>query len=169
MIEAKKPEVEKDVSNDMPDRYPGIGLDRGDIFLDEFGREIPDPTPMAPPVGYKRAPTMVEIIRQQIQGEKLAQAAREMGKETWEEADDFDVGDDFDPSSPWEEQYDPVGYAPGALQAHEKRFLAAQAAKAAQTAEGRPGEPASPPAPAEQSPKGDTGPKAPPPKPKQAE
>lgn len=119
---------EKDLSADFPDQYPGIGLDRGDIFLDDFGREIPDPTPMAPPVGYKRQPTMVEIIRQQIQGEALRRAAAEMGKESWQEADDFDVGDDYDPTSPWEEQFDPVGYAPGALQRHEAAFLAAQAA-----------------------------------------
>lgn len=117
-----------------PDRFPGIGLDRGDIFLDEFGREIPDPTPMAPPVGYQRAKSMTEIIREQIQGEALKQAAREMGKESWEEADDFDVGDDFDPTSPWEEQYDPVGYAPGALQRHEAAFQAAQATKVAESA-----------------------------------
>lgn len=142
----KKPE---DLSRDMPDQYPGIGLDRGDIFLDEFGREIPDPTPMAPPVGYKRQPTMAEVIRQQIQGEALARAAREMGKESWEEADDFVIGDDYDPSSPWEEQFDPVGYAPGALQRHEAAFLAAQAAKAGKPGEARPGEDTSPPAPPE--------------------
>lgn len=134
----KKPEVEKDLSNDMPDKYPGIGLDRGDIFLDEFGREIPDPIPMAPPVGYKRAPTMVEIIRQQIQGQQLADEARKMGKESWEEADDFNVGDDYDPSSPWEEQFDPVGYAPGALQRHEAAFQAAQALKAQTAAQAAP-------------------------------
>lgn len=109
----------------------GVGLDRGDIYLDEFGRERPDPTPMAPPVGYKRQPTMAEIIRQQIQSQRLADEARAMGKETWEEADDFDIGDDYDPTSPWEEQFDPVGYAPGALQRHEAAFQAAQAARAA--------------------------------------
>jgi len=127
MADAKKPDVQKDLSRDLPDRYPGIGLDRGDIFLDEFGREVPDPVPMAPPVGYSRSPTMTEIIRQQIMGQQLAAEAAAMGKESWEEADDFDVGDDFDPTSPWEEQFDPVGYAPGALQRHEAAFQAAQA------------------------------------------
>lgn len=146
---AEKPEVAKDLANDMPDKFPGIGLDRGDIFLDEFGREIPDPTPMAPPVGYKRAPTMVEIIRQQIQGEQMKAAAAAMGKESWEDADDFDVGDDYDPTSPWEEQFDPVGYAPGALQRHEAAFLKAQATQAAQSTQapstGAPGAGTAPP------------------------
>lgn len=135
MADKASPEVRKDLSNDMPDKFPGIGLDRGDIFLDEFGREIPDPTPMAPPVGYSRAPTMVEIIRQQIQGERLKAEAAAMGKESWEEADDFDVGDDYDPSSPWEEQFDPVGYAPGALQRHEAAFLKAQATRVAESSQ----------------------------------
>ncbi|AXH73283.1 MAG: hypothetical protein [Microviridae sp.] len=125
--EARMADVKKDVTSDMPDKYPGIGLDRGDIFLDEFGREIPDPVPMAPPLGFRAAPTMAEIVRQQIMGERLRQEAAAMGKESWDEADDFDVGDDFDPSSPWEEQFDPVGYAPGALQRHEAAFQAAQA------------------------------------------
>lgn len=163
----KENPILKDVSNDMPDKFPGIGVDRGDIFLDEFGREIPDPTPMAPPVGYRRAPTMAEIIRQQIQGEALARAAREMGKESWEEADDFDIGDDYDPTSPWEEQFDPVGYAPGALQRHEAAFLAAQAAKAPKQGEALSGEPSEPPS----APGGAEGkpPKGAPPQPKQAE
>lgn len=114
-----------------PDELPGIGLDKGDLFLDPRGREIPDPIPMAPPVGYRKQPSMAEIIREQIRGHRLAEEARAMGKETFEEADDFDVGDDYEPSSPWEEQFDPIGYAPGALQEVERRFQEAQAAKEA--------------------------------------
>jgi len=64
--------------------------------LDEKGREIVSPLPMEPPLGYKRQPTMVEIIRQQIQSEHLARDLAAQGVETFEEADDFEVGD-------WEE------------------------------------------------------------------
>lgn len=71
------------------------------------GREYNDPTPMAPPVGYKRQPTMVEIIRAQVRDALLAKELAAQGVETFEEADDFDVGDDYDPSSPWENDFDP--------------------------------------------------------------
>lgn len=42
-----------------------------------------------------------------IRGERLKEEMRNAGKETFEEADDFDVGDDFDPTSPYEEIFDP--------------------------------------------------------------
>lgn len=71
------------------------------------GREYNDPTPMAPPIGYKRQPSMVEIVRAQIRDAMLAQQLAEQGVETFEEADDFEIGDDYDPSSPWENDFDP--------------------------------------------------------------
>jgi hypothetical protein len=75
--------------------------------LDHNGHEIPDPTPMAPPVGYKRQPTLVEQIRNMIRSEKLAAEAQSAGFETFEEADDFDVEDDYDPHSPFENDFEP--------------------------------------------------------------
>lgn len=63
------------------------------------GQELPDPTPVAPPVGYKKQPSMADIIREQV---RLAKLAEEAGVETFEEANDFEVGDDFDPDSPYE-------------------------------------------------------------------
>ncbi len=44
---------------------------------------------------------------------RMSQLAQERGEETLEEADDFDVGDDFDPTSPWEEQFSPSGESLG--------------------------------------------------------
>ena len=35
-------------------------------FLDKYGREIPDPTPMEPPLGYVRRPSLFEQIREQV-------------------------------------------------------------------------------------------------------
>lgn len=75
---------------------------------DAKGREIPDPVPLAPPVGYYREPSLVERIRAIVRSEQLASVARSAGIETFEEADDFDVGDDYDPSSPYEADFEPV-------------------------------------------------------------
>lgn len=77
------------------------------IMHDEKGREIPDPLPLEPPIGYKRSPTIAEQLRAMVQGEALAYAARNAGKETFEEADDFDVDDEFDPRSPYEVIFEP--------------------------------------------------------------
>jgi len=80
----------------------------GTSDLDKHGHEIPDPTPMAPPVGFMERPSMVDIIRNMVRSEALRQAAEQSGSETFEDADDFEVGDDYDPSSPYEDQFDPV-------------------------------------------------------------
>lgn len=85
--------------------------------LDDQGREIPDSTPMAPPVGYRRHVPLHERIRAMVQHEYMK--ARELEEvETPEEADDFLVGDDVDPREArfalqpghehdWEENYEP--------------------------------------------------------------
>lgn len=76
--------------------------------LNEDGTAVLDPTPIAPPIGYKKAPSMVEVIRNMVTSERLAQAARESGHETFEESEDFDVGDEPDQlASPWENDFDP--------------------------------------------------------------
>lgn len=76
-------------------------------YLDELGREINDPTPMEPPLGYVRQPSLAEQIRDMVRGEKLRMEAEAAGMETFEESDDFDVGDDYDPHSPYENDFDP--------------------------------------------------------------
>lgn len=70
--------------------------------LDEFGREVFDPTPIAPPVGYVRNESLFEQVRNMVRGEALRAYADSMEAETFEEADDFDVDDDFDPRTPYE-------------------------------------------------------------------
>jgi len=75
-------------------------------FLNADGSENLDPQPMAPPVGFKPAPSLAEQIREMVRSEKLAREAAEAGFETFEESDDFDVGDDFDPRTPYEEIFD---------------------------------------------------------------
>lgn len=78
-----------------------------DTYLDARGREKPDPTPIAPPIGYKRQPSLAEQIRNMVRSERLAMEAQAAGYETFEEADDFDTGEDLDPRSPYEVEFDP--------------------------------------------------------------
>lgn len=84
--------------------HPTTGeiLDKKGRRLNAEGQEILDPTPMAPPIGYKKQPTMVDHIRAMIASERLAQEAAAAGAETFEEADDFDVDDDPEISTPYE-------------------------------------------------------------------
>lgn len=78
-----------------------------DKGLHPDGTPVLDPVPLAPPIGYKKHPSMVEIVRDMVRSERLAQAARDAGAETLEEAEDFDVEDDYDLHSPWENDFDP--------------------------------------------------------------
>lgn len=75
--------------------------------LDQEGREILDTTPIAPPIGFHKEPSMFEYMREMIRSARLAEEAEAAGLETFEEADDFDVADDFDPSTPYENDFDP--------------------------------------------------------------
>lgn len=68
--------------------------------LDEKGHEILDPTPVAKPVRALRRPSTLDEIRHYIG--IVNREAEEQGQESFEEADDFEVGDDYDPTSPWE-------------------------------------------------------------------
>lgn len=77
-------------------------------LLDPLGRELCDPTPMEPPIGYNPQPTLVEQMRLMIQGERMRLAAMEMGAESFEEADDFDMDEDPAPASPYEEYFEPT-------------------------------------------------------------
>lgn len=77
------------------------------LGLDVRGRLIADSTPIAPPIGYKRQPTMVEIVRDAVRSEHLRQAALDAGMETFEESEDFDVPDEQELHSPWENDFDP--------------------------------------------------------------
>lgn len=73
--------------------------------LHESGAEIPDPEPMAIDTGLRRPESIQDQIRRMIRNE-ASMAAAESGRETWEEADDFDIGDDFEPHSPYEQDFD---------------------------------------------------------------
>lgn len=76
--------------------------------LTDGGAEIPDSTPLAPPVGYEKRDTIAEQVRRMVQSQLLARDLAAAGAETFEDADDFDVGDDYDPTSPYEVNFDPT-------------------------------------------------------------
>lgn len=72
------------------------------------GRQLPDPVPLAPPIGYKKQPSMVEIVREMVRSERLKMEAEAAGHETFEESEDFEVDDDGpDLKSGWENDFDP--------------------------------------------------------------
>lgn len=79
------------------------------VGIDADGFLIPDPVPLAPPIGYKRQPSMVEVVRNMVRSERLALEAELEGYETFEESEDFEVDDDFDtPGTEWENDYEPT-------------------------------------------------------------
>lgn len=74
--------------------------------LDNNGREILDQTPRAIPLRALRNRNRTEDLRALVRQE-MSRLAQEQGHESFEEADDFEVGDDFDPDSPYELGFDP--------------------------------------------------------------
>lgn len=69
---------------------------------DENGQFYPDPTPVAPPVGFDPSEIdMFERVRSMVRRE-MSHAAQAEGFETFEEADDFDVDDEVEPFSEYE-------------------------------------------------------------------
>lgn len=68
--------------------------------LNDRGQLVPDPVPMAPPIGFKPQPSMVELIRDQVR--RVSEEAKRDGHESFEDADDFDIGDEPELHSPYE-------------------------------------------------------------------
>lgn len=81
--------------------------ENGVIRQDEKGREVPDPTPVEIPLGMKRPETLAEQVQRLVR-RQVSEYAAMHGHETFEEADDLEVDDDFDPSTPYELEFDPV-------------------------------------------------------------
>lgn len=95
----------------MGQQVPQFWLDTSTGELIEIvnasGQEVLDPTPVAPPVGFERQESMFDIVQRMLKQELLKKELGEQGFETFEEADDFEVGDDFEPYSPHENDLDP--------------------------------------------------------------
>lgn len=92
--------------------------------LDDSGREIPDGKSLRMPSGMERPETLAEQVRRLVRTEWSRQAA-EQGFETFEESEDFDVDDDFEPSTPYETFFDPMlgrELTPQQIQEHEEYY-----------------------------------------------
>lgn len=70
-------------------------------MLDERGREIPDSKPMVHPLGLSVQETLADKIKRMVRYE-LSRQAEAQGHESFEDADDFDVGDEPELKSPYE-------------------------------------------------------------------
>lgn len=70
-------------------------------MLNENGHEIPDPRPMARPLHLSVPETLAQQIQRMVRSE-LSLRAQAQGFESFEEAEDFDVGDEPELSSPYE-------------------------------------------------------------------
>lgn len=77
------------------------------VALTENGSEIPNPTPVEIPAGFK-VPESLDERLQRMMRHSLSEWASRNEAETFDEADDFDIADDDDPASPYETHFDPV-------------------------------------------------------------
>lgn len=101
--------------------------------LNPDGTPILDPVPLAPPIGYKKQPSMIEIVRDMVRSERLAREAAAAGHESFEEAEDFDIEDDPEYArSQWENEFDPP--LEELLKAGREKIAADEAARAAKVA-----------------------------------
>lgn len=73
--------------------------------------ETPDPTPVAMPVNFHRPKPLQEQMREYTR-RTLNHLAEQQGAESFEEADDFDIGDETpEPASPHELEFGSEGEA----------------------------------------------------------
>lgn len=85
------------------------GEKKSPLRHNERGEEILDPTPIAIPMGLQnKQPSLSEQIAQQVRQMKLElYMGDDSIQETEDEADDFEVGDDVEPMSKWENDHIP--------------------------------------------------------------
>lgn len=65
-----------------------------------------DPTPTAVHLNFDHPPSLAEQVARLVRSERFKAAMDSADMETFEEANDFVVGDDYEPDSPHEETYD---------------------------------------------------------------
>lgn len=85
---------------------------RGVSGYNERGEEVPDPRPVALPVGFTRPKSLQETMQNLLRNEEFRRAVEATGSESFEEADDFEMDDDSDDitrGSPYEQDFDPLG------------------------------------------------------------
>lgn len=100
--------------------------------LDENGHEVPDQEPVHIPAGFRRPESLAEQVQRLVRG-AISRQAELAGHESFEEAEDFDVDDESEPTTPYETFFDPVlgkELTPQEFKANEavyrRRYLEAQ-------------------------------------------
>lgn len=82
-------------------------VQEGFVGLDEEGREMVDPRPLALPARAQRPMTMAEQVARVLRSQSHVKDGEYI--EPFEEADDFEIPDDpADPGSVFEEEFDPT-------------------------------------------------------------
>lgn len=111
--------------------------------LNDQGQEVPDPTPMAPPVSASKPFSLRDQVRQLIREERFNAGIAAQGRETFEEADDFEIDED-DPQSLYEvpeAEFEPEGPDPGGPAAVDNKLAdAVQSQSAAEPSQATPAE-----------------------------
>lgn len=88
------------------------------------GRESPDPTPLAMPAGFMRPPTLAEQVQRLVRT-AISRHAEQQGFESFDDADDFDVDEDVEPTTPYETFFDPIlgrDVTPHQFKANEEHY-----------------------------------------------
>lgn len=97
------------------------------------GAEVLDSTPVEVPLQFRTQESMDDIIKRMV-SQSLSQAAQEVGYESIEDADDFDVDDGMPKiDSPFEDPLEGVpspGGLPPQLQVELERYIAKQVQQA---------------------------------------
>lgn len=65
-----------------------------------------DPKPTAVHLNFDHPPSLAEQVARLVRSERFKEAMENSDLETFEEANDFVVGEDYEPDSPHEETYD---------------------------------------------------------------
>jgi len=91
----------------VPPRYDwdGVQVTSG---IGTDGKEYPDPVPVKPAVTLQQKASVLNQIKDFVHSERLRQLADAEGFDTEEEANDFDVEDEFIPDpTPYEKEFFP--------------------------------------------------------------
>lgn len=77
-------------------------------LFNKSGEYLPDPEPVVLAPAFDRPLTLQEQMARLIRDPNFVRQFDKDGQEleSFEEADDFDIDDDYDPQSPWEENFD---------------------------------------------------------------
>lgn len=71
----------------------------------ERGEEMMDPKPRAVPIGFEKPEPLEAMLARVLRNQRTIDALARAGKESFDEANDFEVGEDYDPKSPHEEHF----------------------------------------------------------------